>query len=234
MRPIEVGTGVFFWGNFGGYFLPEDGKNIQADSREILHMLRHFRTLPDGWVEKMLEVGLTKEEIDTALAQPGSKWNPKIKRLETPESVLNLCQDILTEVCKKRNPIWVQKGKTMTCYVSYAFSKKDKKEMLETEESLGSDGLIALDALPTGLTVKEGTREVGGEHIPINVVEMNPVPTTDRIVVAVSRKNGRTRIWTAYPGIIVPRLPNRSQAPEERQYCQNFWQNHALVNERGE
>ncbi len=232
VEPIEI-DGILFWGEKKGFLTEKELNRLVIPPDFILHSLRHFQTLPADCKEKLVSGGVARDAayIERQLAESGSKWNPAIAALNTPEKVVSFCVQMLNRAIHDgKELVWFGKGNGEQLFFSHLVTPDEKSELLRSLEQIGTQGLINVSS---SLWTKIERRTRGDEQILVNVVIAPKPPTTDKVVINLRRHpDGRVRPWSIFPGEITPPFPRPTQPPEEQDCNRRFWAEHALIVEK--
>ncbi len=228
MVPIRI-KGVLFWGIDKGSVTREEVKKVSVPVDSVLHLLHHFKVVPEAWSQRMVAEGVaTRESIEDRLKMPGSKWNPKTN-LETPEDVIRFSRSLLELDIQQgqRKLKWIGREKIDFCYFPHLVTPDEKKQLLgcASDVSMGIMGLVPLKELSEGVKIRRSFNRGGM----VNVVKM-VCPITDRVVITLAkRETGIIQIYSAFPGILTPPIPRDNQISEEQKYNSLFWEQYVLI-----
>lgn len=220
--PIEV-NGIFFWGTDKGKITIEEVNKISSPPDSVLHLIRHFDTLPEEWRRRARKEGIASwTVIEEELRMPGSKWNPETG-LRTPNDVIRFCRNLSAGLINTEKELkWIGRGQIDFCYFSHLVTPDEKKQMLGCGSAvmMGKSGLIFIEDVSKNIKVIRVFNRGGV----VNMVEID-MPETDRVAITLARKeSGIIQIYSAFPGVLTPPIPKATQLLEEMEYNRTFWE----------
>lgn len=209
-------------------------QSISCDITTQAHLIRHFRSLPDLYLEEIrgkdfmrydMRVGhhvpatLNDSIISELLQTSGSKFLQDLPGYRTPKDVFDKAVGHCLDSVSGRVS-WIDKGSRDVAYF-----------VMTVSHSIGTQNVVDLNSAPTEIRdgVFRKTRGAGGDEIEINFVVMEP-PETNLMVIMLQRTETGCRLETAYPGMVVTDLPQPARHNRaELSLTQSAWANLAFV-----
>lgn len=186
---------------------------ILSEERRF-HLLRHFRDLSAEYLAREL-CGADPEVARAQTRIPGSKFLPAFAA--DPDQALARVID----EAGHRLPPFGPDGR-LTVSVSFPPAR--------FPDGIGTDGLIALQAIPPGTPLE---REERSGRL-VMVVTMEPPLSWEAHLILVGDEAGEVRVLTLFPGTLAPPFPDPTlQGPAEVAAFAAFWEGHALVADPG-
>jgi hypothetical protein len=180
------------------------------------HVLKHFKTVDESYIKKLLEHGLcTREQIDERLKRSGSNFHTSW--VSNPDELVK----ILYMKLKALDPDveWIDNR----CELELEFSKD------EFPEGIGTDNLIIVDLLSD--TEKAELGEIKTPEITLKTIKRKP-PVTWTVQLILVRDATEIDVLTIFPGKYAPTLPNAAiQNVDNYRISVDFWENHVVMEE---
>ena len=190
----------------------EINQNIPNFSDDVLlHICRHFKSLPPEDISKLLKLGIEKTDIEQELGLVGSKFfSPPFSGLYTlVDFIKNEWQ--YKEIISHENGILVSRWK---------WSKT------EYPNGIGNDGLVSLNTLSEIELSKVYKKD--RKTFVVNAYPTSQIfPTWELIVI--SKSISMPEILTIYPGTYAPPFPMDTMEKDFFLSCEKFWKLHALI-----
>jgi hypothetical protein len=177
----------------------------------LLHICRHFKSLPSEDVSKLLALGFKKAEIEQELGLVGSKF------FSPPFSGIYDLVDFIEKNWLKKEVISLENDTLVSRWVW------DKSEF---PGGIGNDGLVSLKSLSENELSKVYKKD--RKKFIVNAYPTSQIfPTSEFIVI--SKIKPSPEILTIYPGTYAPPFPSEDMDKDFYRLCDNFWKNHALI-----
>ncbi len=240
---IEV-EGVRFYGNPEGAPTEEEIQNLQLTPSGEMHLLRHFSRLSEEARARIMGIKLnpgteretvvSQEYLDEQLKTGGAKFNPEQAAIDDPQKMRGVAMKLLQLGSPAGTPQWVRRGNQKRLIFRVTLTSELKNELgLDQKKPLGFGNLVEItDETKEAVFQKPRGKNETSDQIERNFIRMAQAPTTDGLVVALTKFDNQEypQIAAVHPGIIAAPMPNkRSQSEEEFNYNQAFWSRHAFV-----
>ena len=178
------------------------------NNERLFHLLRHFESIDDNCLDKLIQNGYTKKNIVDGLKSSGSLFLPSF--CSSP------CQ--LSEIFSKLKPITTKLQENGFYVINFLFKK-----------NIGTNGLIAIDELS-----KKDHKRIffqNRDGIKIKVIKDITAPLTNEahIIAKKESNNDVYDIITSFPGTLSPPFPKYITNEEEKAVSEDFWEKHVLI-----
>jgi hypothetical protein len=197
---------------------------LQSTPAIELHLLRHFSTVSEEYINRLLNKSITHQHITDALSTGGSKFFQDISGIQDPAELFDLIKTHLITTAEKSTLSLFDYGDTLRAFFS-----------IQYHVPVGLDTLIPMDRLSaeqqqTIITKQRG--DLAGDNATmIKIIHgITPEPTnTISIQLGLPMNPVQELFLTAYPGIQAPDFPNDQQSADERQHSTQFWNTHVFI-----
>lgn len=207
------------YGKKGSQLSQKQIESIQPTHSTQLHMVRHFKTLPEDYLNSL---NLDDEEAKRLLKTKGSNFYSDLEIVSNPLAVIASVKQHALEMAKKGELFWIEKKSRKFCLFSIDYDKP-----------VGDCGLVRISELSKELqkNIKVTKRgDAHGDNYEIKTLKHSMVPTNHVIVELFFTYDQNVEIGTAYPGIMAPDQPDKSeQSKEEYEYNCKFWEEHVFL-----
>lgn len=182
----------------------------QFSTATLLHLCRHFSSIPDEEIQNLTEHGFTLEEIKKEISLPGSKFkNP-------PFSGLNSIKNFIQENWMEREDIF-EKDNILT----------SRWNLLYPPVEIGYDGLVKISNLSDEEKKNIQTRDRKGYSV--KTYPTNKLFPTNSFILISKISEINLECITIYPGTYAPPFPDSSMSNEFYVECKSFWEAYALI-----
>lgn len=229
---------IILFGDSSERMIESDITRISATPTTEFHILRHFSSVPDDYIQKLVgqkydyydhdkmafaKSILTKEDIKSAFETKGSKFFSGIPGIETPEKLIELIKDKLKTMVKGGEMLWINHGEVRSaCFTFFHESEVGYADLIDIN-TLNESERARIVRVSRGNTSGESgvivNTVTGVSRVPINKIAVEIIDISDRNDFSI----------TAYPGDSSPDFPNPKQGEEEYGYCKDYWDNHTFV-----
>jgi hypothetical protein len=177
----------------------------------LLHICRHFKSLPSEDVSKLLAIGFNKSEIEQELALVGSKF------FSPPFSGIFALVDFIEKNWVKKEVVSLENDTLVSRWIW---------DKMEYPDGIGNDGLVSLNSLNEDELSRVYKKE--RKKFIVNAYPTSQVfPTNEFIVISKNKPN--PEILTIYPGTYAPPFPTEDMEKGFFKSCDEFWKIHALI-----
>lgn len=235
--------GVKFFGEVGEAVKPEEIENIKPTLDNELYILKHYNNISEEERERLLgkeafvngkKIVVDESFINGQLRTAGSKFNSSIEAFSTPEKALELAKKyLLKKIEEGENLQWLIKGKARDLVTFIDINNEIKEaEGIPLDQKIGASPLVEI----TPELAENVASEMRGENDRYNVNKIKgmPAPEIDKLIIALRWYPGQDapKFNSLYPGLVAPAFPNKErQTPEEAEFNQKFWDQHAFIEE---
>ncbi len=232
--------GVNFFGEKGPKVSLEDIENLKSTIDNEAYILKHFSELPPEEYNRLLDqevylygkkIKIDETFINNQFKVIGSKFNPKIEAVSSPQKVLALVEKYLPKTIKEKEPNWIIRGPFKDCLVSLEIDEQIKKaEGISQSQKIGTANLIEITPDIKSKVVQQ-ERGKNNKYL-VNTIKGIPMPETDKIIVALRWFNDKEfpKFNSIHSGIIAPPPPNPDeQSSAEIAAYNEWWDKHAFI-----
>ena len=180
-----------------------------------VHLLSHFIDIDQAFVKQLIQHGMLKEDIQSRLKLPGSKFFPEFAK--NPEQLAGRIAHGLI------NYTWqfISKGSGPARDLIIRFPAT------ECPKGIGTDNIIPVSKLDAG-QMKQIKTEIRGEFH-VKVLRKKPLSTWQMNIAFESTGYIQAKVSTVFPGTWAPPLPDEGQEPAIYKNSKAFWENHVYL-----
>ena len=187
-----------------------DISSIQYNLHSEFHMLRHFETIEDIMLQKLLKEGYTQDQIQQELLLPGSKF-------------FSLFANDINELLEKilQHPFKKSIGINGNYIIESEFPKADYPN------GIGSKAVVSLDEIPTEKKAQifyEKNRNYSLAHL---LVE--ELPFTNKCTLILKPVPEGYTLISAFSGESAMPIPDYKMTNTQFEACKSFWDRHVFL-----
>ena len=178
----------------------------------LLHLCRHFSSLPPEEIQSLQDKGFTLQEIQKEFSLPGSKFhNPPFSGLNALVQFIQYNWSSRLDLSEKKDIL------TSTWNLSKA----------EYPQGIGTDGIVAIQSLNVEEKNKIYHKDRKGTIV--NAYPTQQVVISHSLVLISKISEKDLSCITIYPGTYAPPFPDPSMEADYYNLCKEFWNKHALI-----
>jgi hypothetical protein len=184
------------------------------DSILRMHLLRHFKTVPQGYIEKHFP------EVEFEIAYQALKSTRSKFKAEFAGEPDSLFDTVLTF----RNRLTFNNDCPNKRELSIVISKN------VCPDGIGYDNLAVISSINETTIYEKVQIEHGPENYKVTYVELSQLPLTWTMNVIFMQEDQDVRIITVFPGTFAPPFPDVNiHTKQQYKLYDQFWNEHAFI-----